>query len=224
MKIAVVHGQAHKGNTYNVTHLLLEQLDCEEEDIKEFNVNGISPCVGCTQCILKDENLCPHRDMTEPIIKALEEADVIILDSPNYCMGMSGQLKTFCDHLGYRWMSHRPYDMRQKIGIAISTTAGAGASKTTKAIGNQMIWWSMGRVYQLSFTVMAQKWDEINSKRIKKLNRKVRRLAAKINRTAGKVKPCIKTRVFFKIMTVMHKNAVWSEFENEYWKKNGWIV
>jgi hypothetical protein len=71
---------------------------------------------------------------------------------------------------------------------------------------------------------MAQKWDEINEKRIKKLNRKVRRLAAKINRTAGKVKPCIKTRVFFKIMTVMHKNAVWSEIENEYWKKNGWIV
>lgn len=33
MKIAVVHGQAHKGNTYNVTHLLLEQLECNKEDI-----------------------------------------------------------------------------------------------------------------------------------------------------------------------------------------------
>lgn len=36
MKAAVVHGQAHKGSTYHLTHMLLERLNCEKTDISEF--------------------------------------------------------------------------------------------------------------------------------------------------------------------------------------------
>lgn len=34
MNIAVVHGQYHKGNTYKVTNMLLEKLNCEESNIR----------------------------------------------------------------------------------------------------------------------------------------------------------------------------------------------
>jgi len=48
-------------------------------------------------------------------------------------MEMSGQLKTFFDHMAYRWISHRPHpSMKNKIGVAISTTAGAGAKGPQK--------------------------------------------------------------------------------------------
>lgn len=224
MKITVVNGQAHKGNTYQLTHMLLEQLDCNEGDIKEFNVNGMGQCVGCTQCILKDEKVCPHRAQVEPIIEALDESDVIIFNSPNYCMGMSGQMKSFCDHMAYRWMSHRPNGtMRNKIGVAISTTAGTGASKTTKAICTQFTWWAVGRTYQLPFTVSAYKWEEISKKRIEKLQKKVKKLANKINHRVGHVRPCFKTRFFFGMMTIMHEKMAWSELETEHWRANGWI-
>lgn len=224
MKIAVVHGQLHKGNTYQVSHMLLKQLNCEEAEIKEFNVNGIGQCVGCYQCIVKDEHLCPHKAQMEPIRNALDEADVIIFASPNYCMGMTGQMKSFFDHMAYRWMSHRPNGaMRNKIGVAISTTAGMGASKTTKQICQQFLWWAMGRNYSLNFSVNAFKLEEVNQKRMVKLEKKIGKLADKINHKAGHVKPCFKTRFLFGIMTKMHKGADWSQLETDYWKANGWI-
>ncbi len=223
MKISVIHGQTHKGNTYRLTHMLLEQLECKKEDISEFYVNGIGLCVGCAQCIYKDENLCPHRNGMLPIIKAMEEADVIIMDSPNYCMGMSGQLKNFCDHLGYRWMSHRPFDMRKKIGVGIATAAGMGAGKTAKAICSQISWWSVGRTFRLAFALNAANWEEVSEKPMGKLQKKIRKLANKINRSYGRVKPGFKTRALFKMMALMHKNMAWNEIETAHWKDNGWI-
>lgn len=70
MKIAVVHGQAHKGRAYPVTQLLLEKLGCAGDDVSEFYVNGIGGCVGCFRCITQGEDACPHRSQTEQIIAA----------------------------------------------------------------------------------------------------------------------------------------------------------
>lgn len=39
MKVAVINGQSHHGNTYQVTHLLLDKLNCTAEEVKEFDVN-----------------------------------------------------------------------------------------------------------------------------------------------------------------------------------------
>lgn len=223
MKITAVYGQVHKKNTYKVTQLLLNQLDCSKEDIVEFNINDIPPCCGCTQCINKDEHLCPHHEQIANIITAIDDADIIVLASPNYCMGMTGQMKSFCDHMAYRWMSHRPVDMRSKIGVAISTTAGIGASKTTKQIAEQMIWWSIGRVYQMPFTVGAFSMEEAKPKRMDKLNNKISKLAKTINRKIDRSKPCFKTKFYFRIMSMMHKGMPWNQIETDYWKEKGWI-
>lgn len=224
MKVVVVHGQAHKGNTYHLTHMLLDELDCDKEDVKEFNVNGIGQCVGCYNCILKDEGLCPHWAQMVPIIEAIDQADVIIIDTPNYCMGMSGQLKSFFDHMAYRWMSHRPNGhMRNKIGVAISTTAGMGASKATKDICNQFLWWAVGKTYQLPFTVAAFSWNEVNDKKKMKLARKVKGLGRRINHKVGSVRPGLKTSLYFQMMKMMQKGMVWNKVDHDYWEKQGWI-
>ena len=50
--------------------------------------------------------------------------------TPPTVPSMTGQLKTFLDHMGYRWLPHRPHpQMFRKIGLAVSTAAGAGAKK-----------------------------------------------------------------------------------------------
>jgi multimeric flavodoxin WrbA len=224
MKIVVVHGQAHKGNTYHLTHMLLEQLKCEKEDIKEYNVNGIGQCNGCMNCILKDEALCPHYLQLAPIIEAIDNSDIIIFETPNYCMGMTGQLKSFFDHMAFRWMSHRPNgDMKHKIGVAISTTAGSGASKATRDISNQFIWWAIGKVYQIPFTTAAFSWNEINDKKKIKITNKVEKLGKKINHQVNRTKPGVKTRFYFGMMKMMQEKMPWNPTDTEYWKAQGWI-
>jgi len=224
MKITVIHGQAHHRNTYHLTQLLLEQLDCSKEDITEFKINGIGQCVGCFQCILKDEKICPHREQIEPIIRSMEAADVIVMASPNYVMGMTGQLKSFCDHMAYRWMSHRPNgEMKNKIGVAISTTAGLGAKKATKDMAIQFRWWAIGKVYKLPFTVAASSWDEVDNKRRVKLERKLEKLGMRINAKCGNVKPGIKSRFLFYMMGKMQKGMGYNAVDVSWWKKNGWI-
>jgi NAD(P)H-dependent FMN reductase len=59
------------------------------------------------------------------MISSIEISGIVIVDSPVYCMGISGAMKNFPDHLGYRWFSHRPHpSMASKTGVAISTAAG----------------------------------------------------------------------------------------------------
>jgi len=224
MKITVIHGQAHHGSTYHLTQLLLEQLDCSKMDVTEFKVNGISQCIGCFQCILKDENRCPHREQIAPIIQSMETADVIVMASPNYVMGMTGQLKSFCDHMAYRWMSHRPYgEMKNKIGVAISTTAGTGAKKATKDMATQFRWWAVGKSYELPFTVAASSWGEVDNKKRMKLEKKVKKLGRQINAKCGNVKPGIKSRFLFYMMGKMQKGMGYNAVDVSWWEKHGWI-
>lgn len=223
MKIVVIHGQQHKGNTYFVTHMLLNKFNCKKEDIQEFFVNGMPQCIGCYKCILQNENLCPHIDTTKPIIKAMETSDVIILASPCYCFGMTGQLKSFLDHLGYAWTAHRPYDMKNKIGVVISTAAGGGSNKVTKSLAEQLFWLSVGKIYQLPFVVHADKIDSISNKNKQKLDKKIQKISNIVNMTINNSKPNLKAKIYFKIMAIYHKKMPWNEIETNYWKSKGWI-
>jgi multimeric flavodoxin WrbA len=204
--------------------MLLDKLNCAKEDTSEFYVNHINSCVGCFQCVMKGEDTCPHRSQIEEMITAIEAADVIIIDSPTYVLSMSGQLKTFFDHMGYRYISHRPHpSMKKKIGVAISTTAGAGADKTTKQIASQMFWWSVGKIYRFPVTVAAMNWNEMSEKRKTKAERKAARLAKAIQHKHGRVKPGIKARFMFFIMKQMHKDMDYSPLDMKFWKDQGWI-
>lgn len=223
MKITIIYGQAHKGNTYNVTERLLKSLDYQEDDITRFFINNIPNCVGCTKCIMKGEEFCPHFEYIDPLVKSMDRADVLIISTPNYCMEMSGQMKTFFDHLAYRWISHRPNgSMKQKIGIAISTAAGAGAKKVIKSIKRQLFWLSVGKIYQLPFVIKAYKLDEANVARLNKLKTKTDKLAIRIN-NADNVNPSLTSKIAFNIMGKMQKNNRWNKLEINHWRKNRWI-
>jgi len=224
MEIVVIHGQEHKGSTYHLTKLLMDNLSEKADNIKEFYTNDIPPCVGCFLCITKGEEFCPHCSVIAPMAVAIEESDTIIINSPNYCMEMSGQLKTFFDHMAYRWISHRPHpSMKNKIGVAITTTAGAGARGTAKSIARQMLYWNVAKTYCLPFTVAAMDWDSVKTERKSKLAQKSKRIAKKVKKTITKVKPGIKSRFMFNIMRSMQKNSTWNQVDRKHWENNGWI-
>ena len=226
MKIAVIHGQEHHGSTYNITRLFLDKLAGENTEIVEFFMPRDTPpsCVGCCNCFVKGELFCPHAEIVQPVVRAIEEADLVVLASPCYVFGMTGQLKTFLDHMGYRWMAHRPHpQMFRKIGLAVSTAAGAGAKKVTKDLRQQFFYWGIPRSYGYAKNVSAINWEGVPAKKKSRIEKEVTRLAKKILKKQGKARPGIKTKVVFNIMGLFQKSSDWNPTDREHWVKNGWL-
>ncbi|MCI9078028.1 MAG: NAD(P)H-dependent oxidoreductase [Lachnospiraceae bacterium] len=221
MKITIIHGQNHKGSTYHIAKMLSEKTGGDVTEFflpRDFN----SFCTGCTACFEKSEKLCPHYSSLKPLTEAIDNADVIILASPVYVYHVTGAMKVFLDHYGYRWMVHRPMErMFSKQAVCISTAAGAGIKSTNKDMSDSMFFWGIGKTYKYGAAVRAVSWDGVPDRIKKRIDKKTSALAAKIRRKHGHVKPAFKTRVFFGIMRIAQKNG-FNKADADYWRKKGW--
>ena len=222
MKTVIIHGQSHKGSTYNIAKLLQEKIGGEYTEFflpKDFS----HFCTGCTACIIKDEKLCPGYDALEPIVKAMDGADLLIFASPVYVCHVTGPMKSFLDHFGYRWMLHRPEEkMFKKQAVCISTAAGGGTKSTNKDISDSLFFWGIPRIYKLGYNVRATAFKDISPELIKKIQKDTEKLAKKINKKNGKTKPGIKTRGLFQISKKLHTLAGWNQADCRYWEEKGW--
>lgn len=224
MKLTVIHGQNHHGSTWNTAQLLINALISEGDRYEEFFVNDIPNCIGCFTCIMKDEEKCPHRELVRPIIKSIEESDMVIVGTPNYCMAMSGQLKTFFDHMAYRWMSHRPLDeMKNKVAIALSTTAGAGAGVATKQVSKQLFWWGIPKVYRLGVAVAASNWEDVKPEKKLNIEKKAIKIAGQAKKKQRRVNRRPVQKFIFKMMGKMQKSGLGTARDASYWREQGWI-
>lgn len=227
MEITIIHGQDHKGSTYHITAMIKERLVDSDTAVYEYYMPKDAPdfCAGCFQCMQKGEGCCPQADRVQEIIESMLRSEIIIIDSPTYCLEMSGQLKTLFDHLGFMWMTHRPRkEMFEKIGITCSTAAGAGANRVTKSIARQMFWWGIPKVYRIHFNVNAARWEDVPEKIKKKIIRETEELTYTVKNRIGKSKPGIKTRFMFSIMRKMQQSNTWSKVDRDYWENNNWLA
>lgn len=227
IKITVIHGQSHKGSTYNITKQIIDKISNTDKEVYEYFMPNDTPkfCVGCYKCFNESENACPQVEKVQEIVRSMKVSDIIIIiDSPTYCYGMTGQLKTFLDHLGYMWLSHRPKQaMFNKVGIVISTASGAGASKVTKVLAQQMFWLGIPKVFQYSKSVNAANWETVPSKIKKSIAQDSSKLSMKVKARVGKVSPDFRLKFMFTIMRMMQKSNNWNMVDRNYWKENGWL-
>lgn len=81
----MINGQSRMSSSYHIGHTLAER-PASDADITEFFLPRDMPhfCLGCTQCFLKSETLCPHAAV-------LDAADVLILTSPVHVYTQAGQ-------------------------------------------------------------------------------------------------------------------------------------
>lgn len=221
MKITIIHGQSHKGSTYHLAHSLAEKLGGEitefflPRDFGEF-------CVGCTTCFMNSETKCPHYQKLSPITAALDEADVIILESPVYVMHVTGAMKALLDHYGYRFMVHRPEEkMFSKQAVCISTAAGAGMKSTNNDMAVSLFHWGLGKIYKFGAAVNETSWERVKDKKKRAYDKRLSALASKITKKQGNVKPSFKTKALFGVMRIMQKNG-FNEADMNYWKEKGW--
>ena len=139
MQIVMIHGQNHRGSTYHIGKMVADALGGTVTEFflpRDFG----SFCVGCNNCFMKDESLCPHHAKLKPITDAMDDADVLILTSPVYVYHATGAMKAFLDHYGYRWMVHRPEPaMFHKQAVCVATAAGAGMRSTAGYAGQPLL-------------------------------------------------------------------------------------
>lgn len=222
MKTVIIHGQNHEGSTCHIARMLAGKLDGVVTEFflpRDFD----SFCTGCTVCFMKSEKLCPHYERLASITAAIDEADVIILASPVYVYHVTGAMKAFLDHYGWRWMIHRPEErMFSKQAVCISTAAGGGMKSTVKDMADSTFFWGCAKTYRLGIAVAAVSWEKTSQKVKAKVERKTTSIANRIQNKAEHIQPGIKTKAFFAIMRMMQKNG-WNPADKAYWEKKGWL-
>lgn len=221
MNITVIHGQSHQGSTCHIARSLAEKLDGEvtefflPKDFGEF-------CVGCTACFTESETKCPHFQKLSPITEAMDAADVLILASPVYVYHATGAMKALLDHYGWRWMVHRPEEkMFSKQAVCVSTAAGAGMKSTNRDMAHSTFFWGVAKTYRYGVAVMETSWERVSDKKKQRIEKKLNRLARKLKAGQERVRPSVKTKLFFAVMRQMQKRG-WNEADAAYWRDKGW--
>ena len=230
MKITVINGTEKHGVTYRIQEIFLQNF--QGADVVEFYLPKDCPsfCIGCTSCFMKGENNCKDFDYTHKIEKSLIESDLIVMTSPAYVMHATGAMKSLLDHLGYRWMPHRPApEMFGKRAVIITQCLGAGAKSTAKDIKHSLSWWGISKIGMFSGSLMSDIiWDKLSEKKRKKLTKKINRLAVRFSKInyAKPARTTLITKIKFKfcrmIQKKVRKNGV-AGLDNEYWCNNGWL-
>lgn len=232
IKVTVIHGCRRGGSTYHCTQQFIEAVRAKTDEsleVSEFFLAQDAPpfCKGCMSCFLNGEGTCPHSEKVQPIVAAMQEADVIVLNSAIYALDVSGQMKTLLDHLCYMWMPHRPNPaMFKKVGVTITTTAGAGLSHATKTLANSLNYWGLLRVFSFKKAISATSWDQITSKKKAKIDREIGKMAGKVVKSvqrANHLRPRTYTRIVFMLMKGMMKNNNWCKRDQNHWKSQGWL-
>ncbi|WP_028518741.1 NAD(P)H-dependent oxidoreductase [Ruminococcus flavefaciens] len=223
MKVLIISGTNHKGSTYSIGHIVAEKLTKAENISEVFLPRDFDEfCCGCTNCFSKSDDKCPHYSKLKPITELIDAADVLILTSPVYVYHCTGQMKALLDHYGWRWMAHRPDErMFGKQAVVVATAAGAGMKSTMKDMADSCFFWGIPQIYKLGKAVRAIDWNSVSPKMKESINAKADSIARKILKRQGKVPVGIKTRAFFKIMSLLQRNG-WNKADMDYWKEKGW--
>lgn len=96
MKILILNGSPRaKGNT--AAMIAAFQKGAEEAghkvEVVSVTKKKIAGCIGCEYCHTKGDGECVQKDDMQEIYPMLKEADMIVLASPIYYYGITGQLQ-----------------------------------------------------------------------------------------------------------------------------------
>ena len=223
MKVLTIFATPHKGNTREVTDLFLEEFKDDELDeiVLPNDFNNI--CFGCANCILKGEDKCPHYSSVDPILKKIEEADLLIIATPILVGSYSSGLKALLDHLAYIWLVHRPKEsMFSKVGLIVTTAGGSGVKDTVKLLKKNLLYFGVPKVYNYGVTTMKMKGNYVDYNKKDKIKKQVQSKVKKINKSLAKRKVGFKTRFFYILFKMTQKNG-WNKTDVDYWNNQGWL-
>ena len=96
MDILILNGSPREqGNTVTMIEAFSEGAKKNGHKITVVDVckKNIAGCLGCEHCHTKGEGVCIQQDDMKEIYKALESAEMLVVASPIYYFGYTGQLQ-----------------------------------------------------------------------------------------------------------------------------------
>lgn len=103
MRIVAVFGSPrNKGNSETLAEAFLQEAERLGAEVDRFHLNTMNyqGCIACYACKKKIEQCALNDDLT-PVLKAVHEAEALLVATPVYFFDMPAQLKAFID----RWYS-----------------------------------------------------------------------------------------------------------------------
>lgn len=152
MKVLLINGSPHKeGCTYTALKEVTDTL--EKNGIEtEFMYLGVKPVAGCIACgNCQKTGKCFVDDKVNELLSMLPEMDGIVIGSPVYYAGASGQLTAFLDRAFFA--GGGKFD--GKLGATVVSCRRGGASATFDQLNKYFTMNSMP-------VVSSQYWNQVH--------------------------------------------------------------
>lgn len=131
MKVLLINGSPHQaGCTYTALHEVESSLQANgiATEWLYLGKQPIAGCIACGNCL--KTGVCFRNDAVQDIQNRLDEFDGIVIGSPVYYSGPTGQLIAFLNRLFYATEK----SMAGKVGAAVVSCRRGGASATFEQI------------------------------------------------------------------------------------------
>lgn len=131
MKVLLINGSPHQaGCTYTALHEVERTLQANgiATEWLYLGKQPIAGCIACGNCL--KTGVCFRNDAVQDIQNRLDEFDGIVIGSPVYYSGPTGQLIAFLNRLFYATEKR----MAGKVGAAAVSCRRGGASATFEQI------------------------------------------------------------------------------------------
>lgn len=125
MNILVLNGSPRqKGNTAQMINAFKEGATTSGHQVNVVEVckKSIAGCLACEYCHTRGNGSCIQKDDMREIYGLLKNADMLVIASPIYYHGISGQLKCAIDRFYSAAYPHKPPRLK-KVAMILSSGA-----------------------------------------------------------------------------------------------------
>ena len=123
MNILVLNGSPRpQGNTWKMVAAFRESAEKAGHTVNIVNVcrKNIKGCLACEYCHTKGNGQCVQKDDMQSIYQQLQEAEMLVIASPIYYHGLSGQLKCTIDRFYAAAYPNKPPKLK-KMAMFLSS-------------------------------------------------------------------------------------------------------
>lgn len=154
MKVLLLNGSPNeKGCTYTALEEVAGELAKGgiESEFFQIGKKPVQGCTACYQCMRKGLGHCVFdNDVVNTVIGKIREADALVIGSPVYYAGLSGQLKSLLDRAFFAGGGYA-----NKPGAAVVSCRRGGASAAFDQINHYFTISSM-------HVVASQYWNQVH--------------------------------------------------------------
>ncbi len=123
MKVLILNGSPRpKGNTKQMIRAFCEGLEKAGHEWNEINVcrMNIHGCLACEYCHGKGGGNCVQKDDMQIVYELLKTAEMLVIASPIYYHGVSGQMKCCIDRFYAMLYPNKP-ERLSKVAMFLSS-------------------------------------------------------------------------------------------------------